>query len=132
MGQFSNILNSRWTALGLILVGFLVVVVVVKSSKGPAHTYSGEKAVDVSYIKAEYKDVEPRITGHGVVKPETQYQAIAEVNGKLVYVSNKLKNGALLDKGTLLAEIDATDYKLALEQAEANRISAESEIVELD
>ncbi|WED24743.1 hypothetical protein L3Q72_17870 [Vibrio sp. JC009] len=132
MNQFSNLLKSRWTAIALILSGVLVVVAVVKSGKGPAHQDSGEKAIDVSYIKVEYRDVEPRITGHGVVKPTTQYQAIAEVNGRLTYVSNDLKNGALLDKGTLVAEIDATDYKLALEQAEASSISAQTDIVELE
>lgn len=132
MNQLSNILKNRWTAIGLVLVGFAIVVMVVKSGKGPVHESMGERAVNVAYINAENTQVEPRIVGHGVVQPETQYQAITEVSGTLIFVSDKLKDGSLLDKGTLIAEIDATDYILTLEQAEASRISALSQIKELE
>ncbi|WP_315982108.1 hypothetical protein [Aliamphritea spongicola] len=64
---------------------------------------------------AEY-EVRPTVTGYGEVEPDILLDVRAEVAGKVVYVHPQLKQGVLLPAGTLVVQIDDSDYVLALKK----------------
>jgi len=62
--------------------------------------------------------------GTVIADKETSIQP--EVTGRITKVNPKLVEGELIKKGEILVEIDSTDYKLALQTAEANLLKAQS------
>lgn len=62
----------------------------------------------------------------GFVNAKTTAQLSAQVSGKIVRVSPKLLVGERVEKGETLVQLGITDYQVALSNAKANLISAQS------
>ena len=91
-----------------------------------------EKLVNVRVWPAEIKTVQPNLETTGTLKPDEEVVVSSEVDGILRKIH--VEEGTTVNKGTLLAEINATDYQLdmqrsdaALKQAEASLTNAKSE-----
>jgi len=57
---------------------------------------------------------------------------VAEVSGKTLAVHSRLKKGAIIAEGTVLVEIDPSEYELQVAQSEANVSSLVAQIDEID
>ena len=73
----------------------------------------------------------PRARGFGTVRPDTVWEAVAQVSGSVVERHPDLKNGVLLPADTLLLKIDPTDYQLALARTETSIRETEARLDEL-
>jgi len=82
----------------------------------------------VRAMAVELQDVQLRIEAQGSVTPRTESDLVAEVAGRITWVSPNLAAGGFFEEGELLAQIDASDYELAVERAEAALTRAESEL----
>ena len=82
----------------------------------------------VRAMTVELQDVQLRIEAQGSVTPRTESDLVAEVAGRITWVSPSLAAGGFFEEGELLAQIDASDYELAVERAEAALTRAESEL----
>lgn len=89
------------------------------------------KARPVDVISLQQLPLAPVVTGFGRVKPKVEWQAIAEVSGKVVYRHPGLEKGRVLDAGTTLLKIDPLDYELRLAQAEADVSSSQAQLAKL-
>ncbi|MEP2715183.1 HlyD family efflux transporter periplasmic adaptor subunit [Pseudophaeobacter sp.] len=69
--------------------------------------------------------------GFGRVEAEHSWEAIAEVQGRVVHLSAGLNTGSIVEAGTVLVEIDQTDNKLSRQKTLANIASVEAELAEL-
>ena len=76
----------------------------------------------------QLQDVQLRIEAQGSVTPHTESDLVAEVAGRITWVSPNLAAGGFFEEGEALAQIDASDYELAVERAEAALTRAESEL----
>lgn len=92
------------------------------------------RGVPVRTVMAEKRDIDEKLILTGTLKPRSQVQVVAEVSARLMRVMRD--EGARVAAGEILAVLDETDYKLALDRAsaalevaEANRAHA---IVERD
>ncbi len=74
----------------------------------------------------------PQIKGFGRVAPKHNWQAVAEVSGRLIYKNPLVEKGRLLPAGTLLLKIDPLEYELKLAQAEADRNASQAQLGRLD
>ncbi len=61
----------------------------------------------------------------GTVVPRTQSRLVAEVSGRLTWVSPVMVSGGFFEEGEHLLSIDSTDYELAVEQAKMSVSQAE-------
>ncbi|KAF0806928.1 membrane-fusion protein [Alcanivorax xiamenensis] len=76
---------------------------------------------------AEIVDVLPIETAHsqfqlrsqGTVQPRTETQLVAEVSGKVTRIANEFVAGGLFQADQVLVEIDPSDYRNTLSQAQA-------------
>lgn len=80
--------------------------------------------------------VEPRAiiataTGFGRVVAEHSWSAIAEVQGRVVGVLPGLDIGRIVEKGTVLVEIDQTDNELSRQKTLANIAAVQADLAEL-
>lgn len=82
-------------------------------------------------IKAPVVDFVPRAVGYGVAAPALVWEAFAEVEGTLAVVDPHLKSGELIPAGKVLAEIDPTEYQLAVARLEAKIEEAKARLSEL-
>ncbi|MEC8428966.1 MAG: hypothetical protein VXZ35_11095, partial [Pseudomonadota bacterium] len=131
ISQLSQQLKNPRSALILVALGLVVIAIVIATKSGPTHNGDQPTTSTASFIYAKSQPIAPSVTGHGIVRAATNHKAIAEVSGRLVEISELLQPGVFVEAGALLAAIDATDYQLALEQAKANQVSAESTLSEL-
>ena len=129
---------GRFWALPLVVaLGVVIALVIIKSRPQMQHQVSAEKGVPVTTLQVAEYEVRPTVTGYGEVEPDILLDVRAEVAGKVVYVHPQLKQGVLLPAGTLVVQIDDSDYVLALKKAQAtlaqNRANlAEQEITRQD
>jgi multidrug efflux pump subunit AcrA (membrane-fusion protein) len=84
----------------------------------PEKVEAVERAVKVRVIEAPSLLIIPRAVGYGMTKAARTWEAVAEVAGRVAWISDELKSGKLVDQGTELLRIDDASYRLALTQAE--------------
>jgi RND family efflux transporter MFP subunit len=68
-----------------------------------------------------------RVRAHGTVEPHTENELVAEVGGRLAWVSPAFESGSFFAAGEVLARIDPAEYEIARERARAARERARSQ-----
>jgi RND family efflux transporter MFP subunit len=109
--------------LGLLLSGGLVMIRPSVATHRPARP-----APLVRTVRAEPQSVHLSIHTQGSVEPRTESDLIAEVSGRITWVSPSLVGGGFLEEGELLLGVDARDYEVAVARAEAALTRAESQL----
>ena len=71
-------------------------------------------------------------TGFGRVEPVHSWSAVSQAEGRVIGLNPDLAIGTVVAQGTVLVQIDPTDYELAIAKSEANIASAEATLAELD
>jgi len=115
---------NKWFKRSLIFIpvaiGIAAIVVIApKMKKPPQKIEAVETATKVRVIKPLFQEVSPKVLGYGSTSPTRSWDAIAEVAGRIEWLSEKLKTGNIVPKGTELLKIDTSELKLALSQINA-------------
>ena len=85
-----------------ILIAAAVLVIAIQAREVAERTPPRETATAVRVVVAPSVAVVPRVLGYGNVQPETVWEAVAEVDGRIVEVHPQLKKGAILPAGAVL------------------------------
>jgi RND family efflux transporter MFP subunit len=85
---------------------------------------TGAVYVSVAQIKPQDHSVEVRGTGSVVVR--NSIDLVLQLSGRVVWVSETFRKGGSFRAGQSLLRIDPRDFELAVAQAEADRLAAES------
>ena len=72
------------------------------------------------------------VRAQGSVVPRTQSQLVAEVAGRVAWVSPALASGGFFEADEELLRLDARDYELAVVQADLERARAERTLLEVE
>ena len=121
----------KWVILIPILAGVAALFFLKQNKMEPLQAVSKEQPRLVRIIKAFSTTVVPQAKGHGTVRPSKTWEAVAQVNGKILEKHPSLKKGAILEAGSLLLRIDPTDYQLAIAQTEADIEATKAQLEEL-
>jgi len=105
-------------ALGILVGAFAVAMAFSMNS-------NGEKAVDVETAELKPVSIVQTVAANGRIQPKTQVKISADVSAKIVRM--ELKEGAWVEKGDFLLQLDSERYQALVEQAAANVRSAESD-----
>ena len=124
--------NKKRLLLPGLVIGILILVasVVFKSVPEVQENFDNSRLVEI--MPLALFDSAPEIVAYGRVEPKHSWQAISEVNGKVVYRHPELESGRLLDSGTLVLQIDPLEYELKQAQAIANLNMAVTQLTRLD
>jgi RND family efflux transporter MFP subunit len=114
--------------LAIILAGFALAAVLLAT--GPTLTSRPLESLApvVRTQTISLQDVALSSLTHGTVAPRTESQLVAEVAGRVISVNANLVSGGFFSAGEQLLQIDPLDYELALEQARAGIVQAESDL----
>ena len=132
MRKFFRRLGRGLLFLLPVALGAAAVWYAVQNREGPQRMPPEERVTPVRVVTVPIVDVVPRALGHGSVSPGRVWEAVGEVSGTVIYRHPDLEKGAILSAGTELLRIDATDYRLAVAQIEANIRSTEAQLAVLD
>ena len=108
----------------ILIIGILATAVgltlFMSRMKPPPQTREATEVIPlVEVMPLQHTAVEFRIDTQGTVRPRTETVLSAEVSGPIVWISPKFVAGGVFDKGEPLLRIDPTNYRVAVEQAEA-------------
>lgn len=103
-----------WIGLAVVLVAAVVVMNVAKQS--------GKKGVGVQLARVRTEDITSRVRAPGKIEPRTQVKISADVMGKIVQLN--VKEGDAVKRGQLMLQLDDTQYRSTLNQAQAALSSA--------
>ncbi len=121
-------MNTRAVAL----LAALALAPLAGCSRSQADGTEAPRGLAVRTATQQTRELADEIVLTGTLKPRAQVQVVAEVAARLLRVAHD--EGALVEKGEVLAVLDDTDYRLAndraraaLAVAEANRAHAQAE-----
>ncbi|MBL4606522.1 MAG: efflux RND transporter periplasmic adaptor subunit [Pseudomonadales bacterium] len=121
----------------LTLSPFMIIAIAIISAFGMVKSKPELKSppvnipaplVEIQQVKFESSRVS--VNSQGTVDPKQKTQLISEVSGRVIWVSEKFKNGNFISKNEELLHIDVLDYELALALANANLRDAELKLME--
>jgi len=111
-----------------VLVGSLALsaALVVARPVPEAQAIAAQRPV-VAVVGVAPRPERMRVRAQGTVEPRTENELVAEVAGRLVWVSPALEAGGFFTANELLARIEAADYEIAQERARAALERAKSQ-----
>lgn len=124
--------TRRWLAIIPVVVAVTIAAILARTRSEPVIKPVVETGVPARVIAAPVVDLIPRVYGHGLAEPARIWQAVAQVKGSATFVSPLLDAGMLVDKDTILVEIDPSDYELAVARLKAAIAETEARLSELD
>ncbi|WP_428610058.1 efflux RND transporter periplasmic adaptor subunit [Sedimenticola sp.] len=124
-------ISKKWVILIPVMAGIAALTALKKSSNPPTQETRQEQAKLVRVINAPSLTVIPTATGHGTVRPNRTWEAVAQVKGKIVEKHPALLKGAIIEAGSLILRIDPADYELAIAQAESDIQATRAQLDEL-
>ncbi|MEP3247832.1 MAG: efflux RND transporter periplasmic adaptor subunit [Sneathiella sp.] len=90
-----------------------------------------ERVWNVAALTVNLSDRAPEISLFGTLIPSRDVELRSLVAGEVIRVGDNLKEGALLEKGDVLIEIDPFDFEASLTEKKASALEARSRLVEL-
>jgi len=78
------------------------------------------------------QDTEVFVEAYGTVVPSREIRVTPEVSGRIIELNERLEPGGLLSAGELLFRIDPTDYRIAVDQAEADLSVTQHGVAQLE
>ncbi|MCF6439906.1 hypothetical protein L1077_10725 [Pseudoalteromonas luteoviolacea] len=111
-----------------VLLGVVLVAMVVKLTSTTKHNGTHSVGQNAQYQALSMQAIRPQIVGYGKVTPNIQLSSLAQVSGEVTFIHSALKKGEIFKQGTLLLEIDDSDYQLQLAKSEASLATADVEL----
>jgi len=121
----------KWLFFVPLVIGIAILVLLVKRGTAPQQTEIAESVHSVRFVEAPLVDLVPRALGYGRVRPVRVWDAVAEVNGRVVELNPRVRKGALLPQGEMVLRIDPTEYQLAASRAQADILSSQAQLAEM-
>jgi RND family efflux transporter MFP subunit len=120
--------SLKWVAPLVVLAGSVVVATLLVASRPDVATVRPEAAAPlVDVVAVQSTAAALRIRAQGTVEPRTESDLVAEVAGRVIWVSPQLASGGFFSKDDPLVRVDARDTEIELEAARARLARARSD-----
>ena len=90
----------------------------------------GRKAQEVKGIRLKRTDYQVTLSSQGIVRAHNSTSLTPRVAGRVMRIHPSFENGAFFKKGTVLLELDPSDFESALASAEAQLARAEAALAQ--
>ncbi|MCR4575310.1 MAG: HlyD family efflux transporter periplasmic adaptor subunit [Lentisphaeria bacterium] len=119
-------------AIVIFIAIIAATVFLVKTGPKPMRKPPQESVQKVTAVKAAQIPFCPVIHGFGEAMPDKTWSAITQISGKIIEINPGLQNGKFLHKGDLIAKIDDTEYRLAIDKAKAEAAKIQADMEQLN
>ena len=111
--------------IAVLLIGVALAVAIVKARPSVDRQEAAALPPLVRVMEAQAQDLVLVVRSQGTVRPLVESTAVAQVAGRIDWVSPSFAEGGFFSKGDKLVQIDRRDYELAVSQAEAQVAQAQ-------
>ena len=111
--------------LAIIVIALLLAVLALKFKPSPEKKEQIKRLPSIEVFYASAQSIQITVESQGSAQPRTETTLVAEVGGRVTYISPSLYAGGRFKAGDVLAKIDPIDYQAALAAAEARLADAE-------
>lgn len=108
----------------ILVVGALLTAGIVRSRKEIEVQPREEPLTRVRTLTVQKGDVELAVASQGTVTPEVEADLVAEISGRIDWVSDSFEDGGYFSKGQHLLRLDRREYELNVASAEAQLAQA--------
>ncbi len=124
--------DYKWYLIGgsLLLGAALVIGSLTVFAPEPETSEPPPQSPLVSIVSVDVRAGSLLVRGTGTVRPAREIELTAEVGGRLIDVSDALVSGGRFEAGETLARIDPSDYRNAVQQAEAQVTQAKVQLLQ--
>lgn len=112
----------------IIVVAIVLSVLASMTAQPPKERQQEKPAAMVEVTEVSARDITFIVDSQGTVKPKHSTMLVAEVTGQIIDVADNFNAGGFFKKGDTLVQIDPSDYKVAVQQARAALLQAQSEL----
>jgi len=124
--------SSAFWFLPPVLLGIAGAAIFISQAEGPTGVEDPLVGRAVRTVSLQPVDIAPVAIGWGNVQAAETWTAVSEVKGQVIWRHPDLDSGKLIAGGTKVLEIDPTDYRLAIVQAEADLAAYAAEAAQID
>ncbi len=110
----------------IILAGIVLMVFMIMSREKPEVKIRKKTSRTVRVKKISPWSGKMEVSASGILKPADTVNIMPQVGGKLVYVSENVRNGSFVRKGEVLFRVASREYELRVEAAKAQVSQAET------
>lgn len=121
---------KHWLGPASIVIAIALVTLLIAAKPAPAKTEQEMHAIKVSTVTATAGTSQASILAHGSITPRWRSTLSAEVNGRILSVSDHFLMGSHFKKGDVLAIVDPNNYLAAVAQAKAKLASTQHALFE--
>ncbi len=116
----------------IIIIATILTIKVLMDNppKSQKKRTKNNRAISIDVMKLQKKEFTVSIDSYGLVDAISKTDLKSEVSGKVVYISEKLLNGAFFKEGDLLVEIENINYKADVQIARSKLILAQQKLIE--
>ncbi|MGD8327773.1 MAG: efflux RND transporter periplasmic adaptor subunit [Sphingomonadales bacterium] len=120
-----NRLIKYGAPVAILGLGFLGVATLFATKPEPEKVEQEVRPLSVFVEDVRQEPVTLKVKAQGEVRPKTEIQLVPQVSGRVVFVSPAFEAGGTINRGDVLIQIEDTDYRTAVTQAEAEVAAAE-------
>lgn len=116
--------------LGVIAIAAAIAIFMFfrSTKKEPEQQEISERVAIAHVVTAERTNHDVVVRANGTVKPARDVQIASQVSGRVSWISDSLNAGKIVREGEELFRVDTTDYRLAVQQAQAQLDSARAQL----
>jgi len=122
-------LKTKLLPLIVIVAAFLIALIMSAFKPNSLELESPDREVAVTTEIINSSKVELQAVSQGTVEPRTSTTLVSEVSGAVLDVAAQFEVGGTFSKGDVLVRLDAADYKVAKQRAEAQLKSAKAQLL---
>jgi len=122
-------LKTKFLPLMVIISAFFIAGLMSLTKPDPLELESPNREVAVKTAVLEKSQVQLKVKSQGTVQPRTRTMLVSEVSGTVMEVAPQFVVGGTFTKGDVLIRLDAADYKVAKQRADAQLNSAKAQLL---
>ena len=111
MTRFSRPDLKKLLFIPPVVIGLTVLVIMARNRVEPQRLPEQEVALALRVIHAPEVEIIPRAIGYGTAKAGNVWQAVAEVQGRVIEVHPDLEPGAVIQPDVVVLRIDPAEYQ---------------------
>jgi RND family efflux transporter MFP subunit len=112
----------------VILVSTLIAGALIASATENSKESMGSSQPIVNVVEAKPQTVQLRVKASGTIEPETESRIVPRVTGEVIWMSPSMVPGGFFKKDQLLIRVDARDYEVEVQRAEARLLRLKSDL----
>ena len=122
-------MKTKFLPLMVIISAFFIAGLMSLTKPDPLELESPNREVAVKTAVLEKSQVQLKVKSQGTVQPRTRTMLVSEVSGTVMEVAPQFVVGGTFTKGDVLIRLDAADYKVAKQRADAQLNSAKAQLL---